>query len=86
MRPAYIITNAVKAGLVNRSSEWIGWNSLDGALSDGKYRFEMLNKTKLHNATRRGQKVNEADFLETWTFELTVPSMLIGKSDTERNP
>lgn len=83
-RYAYTIANAVKAGLVNRSSEWLGWNSLEGALSDGKYSFEMLNKTKLHNATRRGQKVDESDFIETWAFELTVPPMLIDKSDAER--
>ena len=57
-RYAYTMGNAVKAGLVEKSDEWPGWSSLEGALSDGKYCFEMLNKTKLHNATRRGQKVN----------------------------
>ena len=35
-RYAYTIGNAVKAGLVDKSDEWPGWSSLEGALSDGK--------------------------------------------------
>ena len=31
----------------------------------------MLNRTKLHNATRRGQKVDVSKFIEKWEFELT---------------
>jgi REP element-mobilizing transposase RayT len=83
-RYAYTIGNAVKAGLVDTSAEWPGWSSLDGALSDGKYCFEMLNKTKLHNATRRGQKVDISRFIEKWKFELTVPPLLADKTDAER--
>jgi REP element-mobilizing transposase RayT len=83
-RYAYTLCNAVKAGLVDKSGEWPGWSSLDGALGDGKYRFEMLNQTKLHNATRRGQKVDESKFIEGWEFELAVPPMLAQKSKPER--
>ena len=83
-RYAYTVSNAVKAGLVDTSAEWPGWSSLDGALGDGKYRFEMLNRTKLHNATRRGQTVDKSKFMEVWEFELTLPPMLEDKSDSER--
>ena len=83
-RYAYTIGNAVKAGLVDKSEEWIGWSSLEGAMSDGRYSFEMLNRTKLHNATRRGQKVDVSKFYEKWEFELTPPPFLEGKTDSER--
>jgi putative transposase len=83
-RYAYTVSNAVKAGLVDKSQQWPGWSSLKGALGDGKYRFEMLNRTKLHNATRRGQKVDKSKFMETWEFELAVPPMLEGKEPGER--
>lgn len=83
-RYAYTVGNAVKAGLVDKSDQWPGWSSLEGALSDGKYCFEMLNKTKLHNATRRGQKVDPSRFIEKWELELTVPPLLEDKTDAER--
>jgi hypothetical protein len=83
-RYAYTIGNAVKAGLVDKSEDWIGWSSLDGALSDGKYCFEMLDKTKLHNATRRGQKVDKSKFVQEWRFELTTPPILRDESNKER--
>jgi hypothetical protein len=35
----------------------------------------MLNRTKLHNATRRGQKVDPSKFIEKWEFELTIPPL-----------
>ena len=82
-RYAYTIGNAVKAGLVNTSAEWIGWSSFEGAMSDGKYSFEMLNRTKLHNATRRGQKVDVSKFIERWEFSLTTPPFLEGKTKEE---
>jgi hypothetical protein len=44
----------------------------------------MLNKTKLHNATRRGQKVDKSKFVDVWEFELSVPPMLRGKSESDR--
>jgi len=84
-RYAYTVGNAVKAGLVEKSEEWPGWSSLQGALGDGRYRFEMLNRTKYHNATRRGQKVDESQYMETWEFALSVPPMLSGITKTEQN-
>ena len=83
-RFAYIHANAVKSGLVDTAAEWVGWSSLEGTLSDGSYSFEMLNATKLHNATRRGQKVDKSKFLERWSFALTPPPSLCGKPVEER--
>jgi putative transposase len=84
-RYAYTIGNAVKAGLVDKSEEWLGWSSLKVALLDGRYCFKMLNRTKLHNATRRGQKVDVSKFIEKWEFKLTPPPFLEGKSKSEKN-
>jgi hypothetical protein len=81
-RYAYTTCNAVKAGLVNKASDWVGWSSLGGALSYGKYCFDMLNRTKLHNATRRGQKVDESKFVEKWAFELTIPPVPYDRCQT----
>ena len=83
-RYAYTLANAVKAGLVDTSEEWVGWSSLAGARSDGVYKFEMLNLTKLHNATRRGQKVDKSKFIETWSFALTTPPLLAGRDNDEK--
>ncbi|MCP4679201.1 MAG: hypothetical protein GY854_27690 [Deltaproteobacteria bacterium] len=82
-RYAYLLANPAKAGLVNRASEWIGWSSLDAALTGARFEFSSVNRTKLHNATRRNQKVDESDFVETYGFELTVPPMWEGKPQEE---
>lgn len=82
-RYAYTVGNAVKAGLVNTSAEWIGWSSFAGAVSDGKYCFEMLDRTKLHSATRRKQKVEVSKFIDKWEFALTPPPFLDGKTRAE---
>ena len=83
-RYAYTVANAVKAGLVDTADEWPGWSSLEGALSDAAYSFDMVNKTKVHNASRRGQKIDKSKFEEKWTFRLTPPPCLEGKSLEER--
>ena len=44
----------------------------------------MLNKTKLHIATRRGQKVDPSKFIEKWEFDLTIPPLLKDETDGER--
>jgi REP element-mobilizing transposase RayT len=75
-RYAYIACNAVKAGLVERADQWPGWSSLDGAINGKGYCFELLNVTRCYKASRFGKKkVNKADFIETWKFELSIPPM-----------
>ena len=83
-RYAYVVCNAVKAGLVDRAEEWGGVNSLSHALSGEPYRVELLNKTKLHNATRRGKKVDREKFIETFEFSLAIPPMWEELSQKER--
>ncbi|MCP4599585.1 MAG: hypothetical protein GY847_03435, partial [Proteobacteria bacterium] len=83
-RYTYILCNAVKAGLVERADEWTGWSSLEGALGEKSYRFELLNATKYYNAVRFGKKVNKADFIETWEFDLTVPPMWEAMTSKQR--
>ncbi|MCP4679905.1 MAG: hypothetical protein GY854_31315, partial [Deltaproteobacteria bacterium] len=82
-RYAYLLANPVKAGLVSKASEWIGWSSLNTALTGERFEFSSVNRTRLHNATRRNQKVNVSDFVETYGFELTVPPMWESKSQEE---
>jgi hypothetical protein len=82
-RYAYTVGNAVKAGLVDEARHWIGGCSLDAALSNSEFCFEMTNRTRLHNATRRGQKVDPSKFIETWSFELSTPPMMADKSTAE---
>ena len=83
-RYAYILCNAVKAGLVEKATDWPGWSSLDGALSDGKYRFELLNATQYYKAMRFGKPTNASDYIETWEFEMATPPMLQHLSKEER--
>jgi putative transposase len=83
-RYVYTTCNAVKAGLVERASEWTGWSSLQGALSDGAYSFYLLNRTKYYNAKRNKKKVNKAKYIETWKFALSTPPMWEGRTDEER--
>jgi REP element-mobilizing transposase RayT len=74
-RYTYILCNSVKAGLVTSADSWIGWSSLDAALTGEKLSFSGINKTKKHHATRRGQKIDDIEFLETYEFELALPPM-----------
>jgi len=83
-RYGYTMCNAVKSGLVDKASEWVGFNSLEGALTAKKYSFEVLNLTKFHNARRQGKKVTEDEFMETFEFELSPPPMWSGKTKEEQ--
>jgi REP element-mobilizing transposase RayT len=74
-RYAYTLCNAVKAGLVDEAAQWPGFSSLDMARRGKAMTVRVLNRTKLHNATRRGQKVDEEKFYETHTIEVAKPPM-----------
>jgi putative transposase len=74
-RYAYVLCNAVKAGLVDRAEEWIGVSSLGSALRGEALLANALNRTRLHNATRRGQKVNRDDFVEALEVPVSVLPM-----------
>lgn len=83
-RYAYTLCNAVKAGLVDRAAHWRGFSSLDMALTGKPMSVRILNKTKLHNATRRGQEVDEERFCETHTIALATPLVWAGLSQAAR--
>jgi putative transposase len=74
-RYAYVLCNAVKAGLVERAAEWGGVSSLGTTLGGGMLRVSALNRTRLHNATRREQKVDRRDFIEKLEMPVMVPPM-----------
>ena len=70
----YVTCNAVKAGLVNRSDEWIGWSSYHNALHGGSYRFTAVNRDRYNKACRnRKKKPDSKQFEETFEFSLTPP-------------
>lgn len=83
-RYAYVLCNAVKAGLVERAEQWLGWSSLQGALQGTSYRFDLLNATKYYKAGRFGKKAKREDYVETWEFELAAPPMWEGLSAEQR--
>ena len=80
----YIVTNAVKSGLVRRVEEWAGCNSFKAAVSGERIIGTGLNKTRYHNGNRGKLKRPKSMFTETFEFELTPPPMLEGLSPKEQ--
>lgn len=80
---AYVLGNAVKAGLVEQASEWPGLSSLEAALTGETMRFVQFDRTAHHNATRRGQKVNASKFMKEYEIQLAMPPMWAGKSEEQ---
>jgi REP element-mobilizing transposase RayT len=81
---AYVLGNAVKAGLVEHASEWPGLSSLGATLADETMRFVQLDRTAYHNATRRGQQVEPSRFMKEYEIRLAPPPMWVDKSKVER--
>jgi REP element-mobilizing transposase RayT len=73
-RYAYILTNAVKAGLVAKASDGPFFSSLEMALDESSLDFEWEDRTRKHDKSRRGQKVSVADVTRTYTLALSVPA------------
>ncbi len=80
----YILTNAVKSGLVRRVEDWSGLNSFSAATCDRILRGTGLNKTKYHNANRGNLPRAKSEFIETYEFHLSPPPMLEALSPTEQ--
>jgi REP element-mobilizing transposase RayT len=72
-RYAYVVTNAVKAGLVARAANAPFLSSLGMALDDQPRQFRWLDRTRLHNRTRRGQRVDRREFERVYALRLAVP-------------
>ena len=83
-RYAYIVTNAVKAGLVDRAADGPFLSSLELALSDKTMRFRWLDRTRLHNRTRRNQRVNQRDFERAYELRLATPPLWRGLTTRAR--
>jgi REP element-mobilizing transposase RayT len=83
-RYAYVVTNAVKAGLVDRAAHGPFLSSLETALTDKPLRFSWLDRTRLHNRTRRGQRVRRRDFERTYELRLALPPQWRGLSTRAR--
>jgi REP element-mobilizing transposase RayT len=65
----YVTCNAVKAGLVNRAEEWIGWCSTEHALNGKPYCFTAINRNQYNKASRnRKKKPDPKLYEETYTF------------------
>jgi len=82
-RYCYLLSNAVKAGLVDTAEEWKGLNSYWHTLTGELYQARVLNRSKYYNATRRGQDVCEEDFIEEFEMRLSVPPIWKDKSQAE---
>lgn len=72
-RYAYIVTNAVKAGLVARAADGPFFSSLPLALGEEPRVFAWLDRTGRHNRTRRGQRVSAGEFVRRYALRLAVP-------------
>ena len=83
-RYAYILTNAVKPGLVAKAKDSPFFSSLKAALEGKKLQFTWLDRTKKHNKTRRGQQVDDGQFEERNDIVLAIPPMWKGLSAKER--
>lgn len=72
-RYAYILTNAVKAGLVSRAGDGPFFSSLEMSLEETSRTFEWEDRTRKHNKSRRGQQVSKEEVTRRYTLELSVP-------------
>ena len=81
----YVLTNAVKSGLVKRTEEWRGANSFRAALTGKPIIGKGLNRTRHHNASRGNKKPPKKKYIETHRFDLTPPPMLAEVSQKERS-
>lgn len=72
-RYAYVVTNAVKAGLLERARSGPFFSSLEMALDDRVLEFEWVDWTLLHNLTRRGRRVAKWEVTKFYRLALSVP-------------
>jgi len=83
-RYVYTVCNPVKSGLVKSPDRWGGVSSYSHCLNDTSIVGIGFNQTTLGNAARFGRKVDRKEHEETWVFELAIPPMLEGKTQTQR--
>ena len=65
----YTVLQPVKDGLVEKISDYPGYNCFHDAVWGIKRTFKVMNTTAYYKAKRWGKKVNKKDFLEEFTLE-----------------
>lgn len=81
---AYIIANAVKAGLLNRVDTGPFLSSYKMAVDNKSMEFVWFDRTKKHNMTRHGQKMDSRAFEKRYKIELSTPPLWSGMSEAKR--
>jgi REP element-mobilizing transposase RayT len=76
-RYCYTTCNAVKAGLVEKTSDWTGVCSYEQAKSGEVIEVTVINRTKKHHLTRHGRQVDPSLYTETHELALTPLPMYV---------
>ena len=84
-RYAYTVLNPVKSGLVATAGQWRGLSSLGFALENKPLKITGINRTKYNDAMRFGKRANPKDYEETYSFKVSTPPMLQGKTRARQN-
>lgn len=73
----YVLSNAVRAGLVDEAHMWPGFSSLSHNLSGEPYSYTVFNRARYNQASRgRKNKPPKQNFVETYRWSLaTLPTM-----------
>lgn len=80
----YTIANAVKAGLVSRADEGPFLSSYKIAVENKSMEFVWFDRTKKHNMTRHGHKVDSSAFEKRYKIKLSTPPLWSGMSKARR--
>ncbi|HUT77944.1 MAG TPA: hypothetical protein VM285_09675 [Polyangia bacterium] len=83
-RYAYVVTNAVRAGLLARAQGGPFLSSLGMALDERGLDFVWEDLTRKHARSRRGQQVPKAEVTRTYTLALSVPARWSGWTKARR--
>lgn len=70
---AYVVTNAVKAGLLAKARGGPFFTSLELALEERTREFAWVDRTRRHQRSRRGQRVSDAEVTRRYVLRLSIP-------------
>jgi hypothetical protein len=83
---AYVLSNAVRSGLVDESSEWPGFSTAPISESGEGFTITGVNRTRYSRGTQhRKNKPSRDSFAETYRFSLAVPPTLDGLCPERRS-
>jgi REP element-mobilizing transposase RayT len=81
---AYVVTNAVKAGLLARARGGPFFSSLEPALEERALEFWWVDRTRKHQLSRRGRKVPESEVTRRYVLALSIPARWRGWTRARR--